>query len=255
MLYLALFLLALGGAVLTFFSGFGLGSIMLPLFIVVAGPYEAVFATAVVHFCNGLLKFALTYKNISAKVLWRFAPGAFAGALLGSWLLREISSLQVAYSHSLFGTNTEVRTVSLIVGLLMVLFALMELFLEEKLPAVAERYLFAGGALSGFFGGVSGQQGALRTMFLLRSGLSKEQFVATGIACALVVDITRLPVYLRSMPAPGETPYIAICVAIAGAVAGSFGGWYLLRKRTITTVKYVAGAALIVFGVALMLGF
>ena len=33
---------------------------------------------------------------------------------------------------------------------------------------------------SGFFGGLSGMQGALRSAFLARAGLSKEAFVASG---------------------------------------------------------------------------
>ncbi len=254
-LLIVLFLVALGGALLTFFSGFGLGTLLLPLFVLICGPFEGVFAVAVVHLCNSILKCALTWKDISARVLWRFAPGAFVGALLGSWLLREISGMQVAYTHSFFGEPRTVYTISLVIGGLMVLFALLELFWENKLPALPEKYLFAGGTLSGFFGGLSGQQGALRTAFLLRSGLSKEAFIATGIACALVVDLTRIPLYLKALPPGSETPYQAMSVAMAGAVLGSVGGWYLLRKRTLKSVKYIAGICLVLFGLAMILGF
>lgn len=41
-------------------------------------------------------------------------------------------------------------------------------------------WLPLGGLLSGFFGGLSGNQGALRSAFLLKAGLSKEAFIATG---------------------------------------------------------------------------
>ncbi|MEZ4804275.1 MAG: hypothetical protein R2852_01970 [Bacteroidia bacterium] len=52
-----------------------------------------------------------------------------------------------------------------------------------------------GGLISGFFGGLSGNQGALRSMFLLKSGLNKEAYIATGILIAFAVDITRLSVF------------------------------------------------------------
>ena len=52
-----------------------------------------------------------------------------------------------------------------------------------------------GGVISGFFGGLSGHQGLFRSAFLVKSGLSKNSFIATGVGIAVLVDITRLSVY------------------------------------------------------------
>ena len=49
--------------------------------------------------------------------------------------------------------------------------------------------------LSVFFGGLSGHQGALRSLFLLRAGLPKEGCIATGIAASVLIDISRLSAY------------------------------------------------------------
>ncbi len=57
------------------------------------------------------------------------------------------------------------------------------------------RWLPVGGALSGFFGGLSGHQGALRAAFLIRSGLDKQGYVGTAALCSMFVDLTRLTVY------------------------------------------------------------
>ena len=46
-------------------------------------------------------------------------------------------------------------------------------------------FLAAGGLLSGFLGGLSGHQGALRSAFLIKCGLSKEVFIASGVVIAL----------------------------------------------------------------------
>ena len=69
------------------------------------------------------------------------------------------------------------------------LFALLELVpsLEARIK-FDKKYLPLGGALSGFFGGISGHQGALRSAVLLKCGLEKEAFIATGVVCAVVVD-------------------------------------------------------------------
>ena len=60
-------------------------------------------------------------------------------------------------------------------------------FGKDKLPL--------GGILSGFFGGLSGHQGALRSAFLIKAGLSKESFIVTGIVVSMFIDFTRLSVY------------------------------------------------------------
>mgnify|MGYP000679824147 CR=1 FL=1 len=52
-----------------------------------------------------------------------------------------------------------------------------------------------GGVLSGFFGGLSGHQGALRSMFLVKCGLDATSFVATGVVIAIAIDLTRLALY------------------------------------------------------------
>ena len=51
--------------------------------------------------------------------------------------------------------------------------------------------------MSGFIGGVSGHQGALRSAFLLRfkASITKESFIATNVVIAVFVDVVRLAVY------------------------------------------------------------
>lgn len=46
--------------------------------------------------------------------------------------------------------------------------------------------------MSGFFGGLSGNQGAFRSAFLIKAGLSKDAYIATGVVAAVIVDLTRL---------------------------------------------------------------
>ena len=58
--------------------------------------------------------------------------------------------------------------------------------------AFGRNYLSLGGCISGFFGGLSGHQGAFRSMFLLKAGIGKEQFIATGVVLAVMVDLARM---------------------------------------------------------------
>lgn len=52
-------------------------------------------------------------------------------------------------------------------------------------------WLPLGRLVSGFFGGLSGNQGAFRASFLLGVGLTKESFIATGVVPACLVDASR----------------------------------------------------------------
>jgi hypothetical protein len=58
-----------------------------------------------------------------------------------------------------------------------------------------EKYLPLGWLLSGFVGGLSGHQGALRSAFLIKADLREEIFIRTGTVSAVIADIIRLGVH------------------------------------------------------------
>jgi hypothetical protein len=91
--------------------------------------------------------------------------------------------------------------------------------------------------LSGFFGGLSGHQDALRNAFHMRCGLSKEGFIATGVVIACFVDISRIFIYSTHL-SPTEmvgNVYILL-TAIIAAFLGVFIDNRLVKKVTMRTV-------------------
>ncbi|NQX98067.1 MAG: sulfite exporter TauE/SafE family protein, partial [Flavobacteriales bacterium] len=158
-------------AILTFFSGFGVGTILTPVFVIFFPIEIAIAMTAIVHFLNNLFKVGLTYKNIDKSVLLKFGLPAIPFALLGAWLLVSISTENTLLAHFTFlKLNCKIYLIQLIVGLLMLFFAIAELFPSFKKDTIKHKHLLIGGSISGFFGGLTGHQGALRTMFLIKSG-------------------------------------------------------------------------------------
>ena len=69
------------------------------------------------------------------------------------------------------------------------------------------------GLVSGFFGGVAGNQGGLRAAALTAFQLSPAGFVATATATGLLVDRARTPVYLCSRG--GQLLPLAVPIGIA----------------------------------------
>lgn len=62
-------LVCFGASILTFYSGFGLGTILLVVFALWFPIEQAIVMTAIVHFINNLFKLFLTHKNIDKKDL------------------------------------------------------------------------------------------------------------------------------------------------------------------------------------------
>lgn len=251
-------LTALAAATLTFFSGFGLGTLLLPAFAAFFPGEVAVAATAVVHLANNLFKGALLGKYADRGVLLRFGAPAVAAAFVGAALLETAARAPALLRYAIGSRSLEVAPAHLLLGALMVVFAILELWPRFQTIALERKWLPLGGALSGFFGGLSGHQGALRSMFLLKVGLTKESFLATGVFVAILVDVSRLAVYglgwkgaFAQLPAGGG-PLLA--TATAAAIAGSLLGSHLLEKLTLGFVRVVVAVALAGFGVALAAG-
>jgi uncharacterized membrane protein YfcA len=248
---------AMLAALLTFFSGFGLGTLLMPVFALFFPVPVAIAATAVVHLASNVFKVFLIGTHANWSVVRQFAIPAAITALFGASLLFLFEQMPPLLEYSLGDRHYQITAVKLIIGILIILFALLDLLPNDKI-SFAPKYLPLGGAFSGFFGGLSGMQGALRAAFLIKLGLSKEAFIATGVICAVVVDISRLLSYgiAFSLAEFAQLADIATLVIAAtlSAFLGNFIGKQLLKKVTLRTVQMLVGALLSVIGVGLCAG-
>jgi uncharacterized protein len=242
-------------AILTFFSGFGLGTILTPVFMIFFPVDLAIALTGVVHFFNNLFKLVLVGKHADKQVLLHFGIPAVVAAIIGSWLLLNISGWPPLFSYLISERLMHVYPVKLIVSILLLLFAIMDLtpyfnnlqFGKNKLPV--------GGALSGFFGGLSGNQGALRSAFLIKAGLSKEAFIGTAVVVSTFVDFTRLSVYATRFTSAGlmDNLSLVLCATLS-AIMGAYLGNKLLKRVTLKFIRVFVAVLLILISVALGAG-
>ena len=251
--YFVVCAVALGVSGLTLFSGFGLGTVLMPAFALFFPVPVAVAATAVVHLANNLFKAALVGRKADWPVVAKFALPGSAAAMLGAMLLNVFASLPSVSSYQLGGKMHEIALVELVIGLLIVGFAFLDLLPRFNEMTFDRKYLPIGGLLSGFFGGLSGIQGALRSAFLIKAGLEKESFIGTSTVSAVIVDVARLLVYGLSFyttkfaeVAPGMGGLIL--AATLAAFVGSFIGTRLLKKVTLRTIQIIVGVMLILVG-------
>src|SRR5690606_21749236 len=109
-----LILVSFGASWLTFFSGFGLGTLLTPVFyLIFQDMVVAIAGTAIVHFLNNVFKFLLMRRNVNWKVVIPFGLAAIPAAFIGAKLISEISDVLIL-SYELGGRTFEVFLFNLI---------------------------------------------------------------------------------------------------------------------------------------------
>jgi len=242
-------------AILTFFSGFGLGTILAPVFAIFFPIDVAIALTGVVHFSTNLFKIILVGKKADKPVLLKFGIPAILASFAGAWLLLKINALPSFFQYQI-GTHAHYITpVKVVIAVILILFSVSEITPSFQKIQFAGNKLVLGGILSGFFGGLSGIQGAIRSAFLINSGLSKESYIATGVVIACLIDFTRLSVYATRFTSSNLSNNIwLLFAATAAALAGAIIGKNLLKKVTLRIIQYLVGVMLILISIALGTG-
>lgn len=258
--YLVIGLVAFFVSVLTLFAGFGLGTLLLPTFALFVPLEVAVAATAVVHLANSLFKLTLLYRLAVPRILLRFGLPAIGAAFFGALALGALSGRAPLWVWKLGTREAAITPVGAVMGVLILGFALIDLLPRFRSLRFDPRWLPFGGLLSGFFGGLSGHQGALRAAFLLPLGLDPPRFAGTQAALAAMVDVARIAVYgtgfmlgrMGGLSTPGQWRLVA--VAIVCAFAGAVLGWRLLPRVTLDGLRWLTGSLLLIVALGLISG-
>jgi len=246
---------ALVASTLTLFSGFGLGTLLMPVMAVFLPVDIAIAVTAIVHFANNIFKVFLLGKRAKYEILICFGGPAVLSAFAGAFVLTALSQFNDTFAYRFMRMDIEVSTVKCVVGLLILCFVAMELMPAISAMKCDKKYLPLGGLLSGFFGGLSGHQGAFRAMFLMKSGVDKESYIATSVVLAMMVDISRLSIYGWGLTGvQQQIQWSMVIFPSLSAFAGAFVGARYIKKITIVMIQRLISGLLIMLAVGLMTG-
>jgi uncharacterized membrane protein YfcA len=258
MKYLLICTTALLASAIALLSGFGLGTVLMPVFAIFFPLPLAISATAVVHLASNTFKLFLVGKWASKRAVIRFGIPAALASAFGAYLLSLFSHFSPLVTYQLFGHPFHMTLLGLIVGSIVILSAFLEL-VPFTFSSSSKTQIF-GGFLSGFFGGLTGNQGPFRSAFLLKSGLTKEQFVGTGVVVSIMVDIARLLIYGWAIYWKGlagaltkEMEFILLAATLA-AFAGSYLGAKILPIFTFKALQIFVALLLFVLGFAILVG-
>ena len=217
-------------------AGFGIGSVLTPVFALRVDMRLAVAAVAIPHLIATSLRLWMMREHVDARLVRTFGVMSAAGGLAGALLQQRLRGP----------------------GLVMVFGGLLVFAGATGLTGVMERVrlgraaAWIAGLLSGIFGGLVGNQGGIRSAALLGFDVPPAAFVASATAAALMVDLARMPVYvaleadrLGALAAP-------IAVAVAGAIAGTIGGGRVLRRIPPPIFKRLVSAMVLGLGVYML---
>lgn len=218
-------------------AGFGIGSLVTPLLALKVGTGMAVAGVSIAHFFGTFLRFIFLRKHVNKQVLLSFGITSAVGGLLGAFL-----------HNVLFNT------------ILTVIFGCLLVFAGGLgVTGLSEKLRFSGvtawiaGTLSGFFGGLVGNQGGIRSASMLGFKLNQKEFVATATGIALMVDLARMPVYLVMQGREIVAIWHYILIATIGVLIGTIaGGWVLKRipekifKKTVAIIIFLIGIFVLV---------
>jgi uncharacterized protein len=207
------FAVAFAAQVIGTVAGFGSALILLPVALLFLDFKTALVLVAFMHLFGSLSEVVL-FRN---RIVWRmFAYFGFAGigfTFLGAMLVPHI------HQNALLG----------LLGGFLIAYALFMLVEPHFHSTPSRSHMVLGGATSGFLTGLIGTGGAIRSAFLTSFRMSKEKYVATAAAIAIVVDGTRIPIYIKD-GLLDEQYYWMLPVLLVLAIIGSIVGKRLLSK-------------------------
>jgi uncharacterized membrane protein YfcA len=239
---------------LTLFSGFGLGTLLMPVVALFLPVEVAIAVTAIVHLVNNLAKLALVGRFVIGDVAIRFGGPALLASVGGALFLQRLSGFSPLARYEWLGRQFEILPVKIVIAALLIAFLYTEARFSEHTWRFDERYLPLGGLLSGFFGGLSGHQGAFRSMYLVNAGLTKEQFLGTGVVIACLVDFARLAVYGASSLTTADTSLYLMLAITGAALAGTIVATRLMHAVTMQVIRALISILLILIALGLGTG-
>lgn len=215
--------------------GFGIGSLLTPLLAVRVGMPTAIAAIALPHAAATALRFWRLRGAVDWSVVRSFGLLSAAGGLAGALLYARLGGRELTLA---------------LAGLLLLTGA-------SGLTGITTRWhpsRVAGllGAVSGFFGGLAGNQGGVRSAALLTFRLPPAAFVATATATGLLVDLARTPVYLWRAGSELLTLWLPLALATAGVLGGTLLGERVLLGMSPERFRTVVSVAILALGVLLL---
>lgn len=204
---LLLFSSAFISEILGTIAGFGSSTVFLPLALLFLDFKTALVLVAFFHVFGSFARTGLFRKGLDMKLLLHFGGPSILASVVGAIFVSSISQV----------------TLKGILGLFLVLYSIFSVLDDHFKIIENEKNMVVGGILSGFLAGLIGTGGALRGAFLTAFRTRKQTYYASAAAIGLVVDLTRIPIYLSQGFLQKQFYWhvpVLLLIAVIGSIIG-----------------------------------
>ncbi len=188
-------------------AGFGSSTLFLPIAVLFVDFKTALVLVALYHFFGTAFRTFLFRRDIDWHLLGRFGVPSIVCTVIGALLAGLLP----------------VELMKGLLGIFLITYAVISLSRRAIILSPTLTTTALGGAVSGFFAGLIGTGGALRSAFLTAIALPKKKHLATAAVLGFAVDWTRIPLYLQQGFLPREYYWyvpLLLGIALAGSLVG-----------------------------------
>ncbi|MFH1711807.1 MAG: sulfite exporter TauE/SafE family protein [Patescibacteria group bacterium] len=214
-------------------SGFGSSTVLVPVLLLFFPLPETLLLAGILHWFNDIWKLTLFRKGIKWNLILSFGiPGVIATFIGASLILTAPEEL-----------------LSRILGGFLITYAFYLLIHHKFKVPTSTPTAIAGGTLSGFFAGIFGLGGAIRSAFLTTYNLPKVVYIATAGAIGLAIDSTRVVTYLAEGSQLRSTLWFGLILFIPASFIGAKIAQKMVKKIPQKQFRFVIAMFLLVAGV------
>jgi len=231
--FIAAFLSVIIGTV----AGFGTSTIFLPVALFFMDFQTALVLVAVTHLSGNAGAVTFFRQGLNKRLILLFGVPSVVLTILGAYMVVLIPQdiLQILLGGFLF------------------IFSIYSLIRPEFKVSARKINTIIGGSLSGFLQGLIGVGGPLRGAFLISYNLEKVKYIATISAIAVIIDLTRIPIYFGNGFLQSQF-YVYIIPLIIIGIVGSYTGKRIVSRIPQKTFKKVVLIAIALASVLLIYG-
>ncbi len=219
------------------FTGFGISTVLIPIFLLFFPPPVTLLMVGIIHWFNNVWRLTMFRKGVVYKLILYFGVPGVLLSYTGARLTVEIP-------HDILTRA---------IGLVIIFYVIFIHIREDFEVKTSSKNALLGGGMYGFSSGLSGIGGEIRSMFLLAYNLPKSVYIATTGAISLTIDTTRILTYL-SGGARLETVlvYGAVPLIIATFV-GAYIGKNLVEKVPKEKFRMIVGIFLFLIAIKMVI--
>ncbi len=218
-------------------SGFGVGTIMTPLLVLIMPYGQMILFVCIVHWFHDLFKIFFFKSGIDWKLFIYFGIPTIVAASIGA----------------LFVSETQSSVLTSLLGLFLIGSVGMMYIVDQF--SIPNNWItgFIGGAISGFFAGMFGIRGAVRSVFMAAFDLKKATFLGTTGVISLLLDTTRFITYYFHGITMKSSLWLALIICVPISFIGSMIGVWIVNRIPEERFRGVVAFFLLVVGIKLLL--